>query len=232
MQDREEHLDHLVQHPAAPASEFSKTAQAEAGQDRQQQDLQDIPVGEGADEGLGHDGQDVGHDAVGLGLGEEFGGRVGIERLGVDVETGAGLQHLGHHQAQDQGERRDHLEIDQRLGADTAEGLQVSHVGDAGGHGAEDDRSDQRPDQGDEQVAQGFQLHPDGRPQPAHQHAQRDGDQHLDIENPENPHAAPTPSRRAKLAILAGEGRGTRARLRGPAFPGAAQAAMQPRVAR
>ena len=53
--------------------------------------------------------------------------RLRIEGRGIDVEAGAGLDDLADDQADHQRERRDHLEIEQRLDADAAELLQVAH---------------------------------------------------------------------------------------------------------
>ena len=65
---------------------------------------------------------------------------VGVERRRVGVEARARLEHVGDDQADGERERRDDLEIEQRLAADAADLLHVPGAGNAEDDGAEDDR--------------------------------------------------------------------------------------------
>ena len=102
--------------------------------------------------------------------------------LGVDVHAGAGLQGVGDDQADDERQRRNHLEIDQRLEADAADLLHVLHAGDAMHDGAEDDRRDDHLDRLDEGIAQRLHLLAELRIVVPEQDAHHDRGQHLDVE--------------------------------------------------
>ena len=84
----------------------------------------------------------------------------------------------------DQRESGDDFEVEQRLAADAAELLQIAHRGDAVDDGAEDDRRDDHLDQLDEAVAERLERFAELRKEMADDDAERDGDQHLDVENP------------------------------------------------
>jgi hypothetical protein len=157
--------------------------QAKARQHGDHQHLQQVALGEGAEEGVGDQVQQIGDQALAvLGLGQVAGGDLGIQRGGIDVEPPPRLHGAPDDQADHQGQGRDHLEIEQRFDAHPAERLDVAHPGDAAGHGAEDHRRDHQLDQLDEGVAQRLQRHPDRRPQGPDQDAERDGDQNLHVQ--------------------------------------------------
>ena len=59
---------------------------------------------------------------------------------GSTLKPAPGLSTCGDDQADDERERRDDLEVEQRLAADAADLLHVLHAGDAGDDGTEDDR--------------------------------------------------------------------------------------------
>ena len=164
--------------------------QREAEEDGEQQHLQDVAPGEGADDRVG---DDVDHEVDRLlrlcllHVGRDRGG------IGLAGQPAADIDEVADDQADHEREGRDDLEIDQRLHADAADLARVLDVADAGDDGAEDDRCDHHPDQADEAVAQ--RLHPvvgrEVREQPAGQDAQYQREQHLDVE-----HAIPRPGRR------------------------------------
>ena len=78
----------------------------------------------------------------------------GVERCRVGVDADARLDDVDHHEPDDQRQRRNDLEIDERLDADPADGLQVANLRDAGHDDAEDDRRDHHSDELDEAVAE------------------------------------------------------------------------------
>ena len=90
-------------------------------------------------------------DLLRLGLLGEVGDGMRIGRRAAEAR--ARLDHVADDEADHQREGRDDLEIDQRLDADAADLLGVLDMGDAGDHGAEDDRRDHHLDQLDEAVA-------------------------------------------------------------------------------
>jgi hypothetical protein len=71
-----------------------------------------------------------------------------------------GFMHIDDDQADDQGDGRQHLEIDQRFHPDPTDLLEVAHPGHADDHGPEDDRGQQHLDQLDEAVGQRLQRSP------------------------------------------------------------------------
>ena len=127
--------------------------QGQAEQDGEQQHLEDVAPGEGADDAVRDDVQDeVGRLHL-VGLLGELGHQGGVRRLAAEVESR--MQHVAHDQADDQGEGGDDLEVEQGLDADPADRLGALDVGDARDHGAEDDGGDDHLDQVDEAVAHG-----------------------------------------------------------------------------
>ena len=65
-----------------------------------------------------------------------------------------GLERIGEDDAEHQGNRRDDLEVDERLHADPADLLQVAGAGDAMHDHAEHERGNHHLDELDEAVAQ------------------------------------------------------------------------------
>ena len=161
---------------------FAEHGQREREQDREEQHLQDLALGEGADDGVGNDVHQEFDRALLPGLRGVDLDRFGIDRAHVDVHADAGLQDVDHDQADDQRQRGHDLEIDQRLQADAADLLHVLHAGDAVHHGAEDDRRDQHLDQLDEAVAERLHRHADVRIELPEQDADHDRGQHLHVE--------------------------------------------------
>ena len=170
----------LQQRLAALAQELER----EGEQDREEQHLQDLALGEGAD----HGGRDDVQEEVERGLLGRLlrvgGDALGVERVGVDVHADAGLPDVDDHEADDQRDRGHDLEVDQRLDPDPADLLHVLHAGDAVHHGAEDDRGDQHLDQLDEGVAERLHAGAELGVEVPEQDAQHDGAQDLDVEVP------------------------------------------------
>ena len=120
--------------------------------------------------------------ALVLGFRYEALNRPGVQRPDVDVHAGAGLQRVHDNEADDQGERRQHLEIDQRLEADAADLLHVLHAGNAVHDRAKDDRRNDHLDQFDEGVAQRLHLLAELRVEVSERDADDDGRDHLQVE--------------------------------------------------
>ena len=93
-----------------------------------------------------------------------------------------GAEHVADDEADRQRERADHLEVDQRLDGNTSEFGQVTDLVQAQHDRAEDDRTDQYLQQGDEGVPQGLRLLPvSGQIRPDDDR-QSDGDQYLHVQ--------------------------------------------------
>ena len=181
-EDVRQTLDEVEDRLAALAEGVQRVAE----EHREEQHLQHVALGEGID--------DAGRDDVHQELRRRLhlaGRRVlvdgrGVERGRIDVHAGAGRPDIDDDQADDEGDRADHLEIEHGQAAGLADLLHVFHAGDADDDGAEDDRRDDHLDQLDESVAQRLHRRAGFRIKMAEQDADRDGDQYLDVEALEN----------------------------------------------
>jgi hypothetical protein len=80
-------------------------------------------------------------------------------------------------------QRRDALEIDERLQTDATDALQIAHRGDAVHHCAEYYRCDHHLDQRDKAVTEWFQGLAEVRIEVANQDSERDRNQNLNVED-------------------------------------------------
>ena len=162
---------------------LAKSHQGKAEQNREQQHLQDLALGEGADHRVGNDVQEEIDALLGFGLLGEAGDFRRISHAAA--EAGAGTHQISDEQSDHKRKCRDDLEIDQRLDADAADLLGILDMRNARDNRAEDDRRDHHLDQLDEAFAE--RLDPVVRRicrlKPAENRAEQDRDQHLDIEN-------------------------------------------------
>ena len=125
--------------------------QREAEQDREQQHLKDVAAREGADDTVGNDVENEVDRMLCLGLFHEVRHGAGI---GLRRDAAPDRHEVADDEADDQGEGRDDLEIDQRLDRDAADLLGLLDMRDAGNDRAEDDRRDDHLDELDEAVTQ------------------------------------------------------------------------------
>src|SRR5262249_3547505 len=203
----EENLGHGVDDAVDALTQVSQVRNGKAGENRDQQDLQQVAVGEGAHEGVGNDRQQVGDDTLLLGAVDVAFDRAGIERGRVDVEAFARLQKFADQEPDRQRHRRHRLEIEQRLDADPADLLEVAHRADAVHYRAEDHRADHHFDERDEAVAERFEGDAEVRKVMADQDAGGDGKQNLNVENgvpgtPRRGHGSSLPPRGKEVAEL------------------------------
>ena len=190
--DAEEHLCGGIDRVVDLLADRTQAGDHEAGENRHQQHLQDVAAGQRTEEAVGDDPQQMADDAFLLGRGDVTRHRLGIERRRIDVESLAGLQQLANDQPDGERDGGNSLEIKQRLDADAADLAEIAHRADAVHHGAEDHRRDHHLDQRDEGVAQGLHRHAGLGKVISKRDAERDGDQHLDVQ-----HGVPgTPLRR------------------------------------
>ena len=169
-------LGHGVDDAVDTLAQISQARDGKAGEDRDQQNLQQVAVGEGAHEGVGDDRQQVSDEALLLGAMDVAFDRAGIERGGIDVEAFARLQKFAHQEPDCQRHRRYRLEIEQRLDPDPADLLEVAHRADPVHDGAEDHRADHHFDERDEAVAERFEGDAEVRKVMADQDAGGDGE--------------------------------------------------------
>ena len=148
-----------------------------------EQHLQEVAGDESGEERRGDDVEEEGRHRLRLGaLGVAL-RDLGVESGGVNVEAHAGLEPVHHHEADDERERGDDLEVEQRLDAHAPQLLHVLHGGDAVDDGAEDDGRNHHLDQLDEGVAQRLERLAEVRVTPADHDAERDGQEHLHVED-------------------------------------------------
>ena len=83
------------------------------------------------------------------------------QQMRIDVHAATRPQQINHGESDHEGERGDHLEINQRLDGDAADLLGLLNRGNAMNDRTEDDQADEHANQPDEQFAQG--PHPFGR---------------------------------------------------------------------
>ena len=152
--DAEEHFCGLVDRIGDRFAGLAEKGDGKAGQDRDQQHLQQVAAGERTKVAVGNDPEQVRDDALLFRLGDVGGDGFGIDRGRIDIEAVTGLQHFADDQADGQRHRRHGFEIDQRFQADPADALEIAHRGNPVHDGAEDHRRNHHLDQGDETVAE------------------------------------------------------------------------------
>ena len=93
------------------------------------------------------------------------------------------LNRIDDKKADDQSDRRHHLEIKQSQSAGLADLLHVFHTGNAGHDGTENNRRDDHLDQTDKSVSERFHLSADVGREKAQQNTADDGTDHLKIKH-------------------------------------------------
>ena len=172
-------LDHAGKRRARPPH----ARQREPEDHREEQDLENLPLGKRTDDGGRDDAEQDVDDAVRfLGRGGVAFNGSGVKSRGVGVDTGTRFNNIDGNEPDDERQRRHHLKIEERLHADPPDFFEVVHARDAGDYGAEDDRRNDHLDELDEPVTKRFQAGAEIGPEMADRHAESDGHQHLDVE--------------------------------------------------
>ena len=180
--DGKQRVAGLIDDAKHDLSALTDHLQAKRKQDCEEKHLQDLALSECAHHRVGDDVHQKLDRALLLGLRYEPLDSSGVDRAGVDIHGGAGLQRIGDNEPHDEGERRQHLEIDEGLQADAANPLHILHAGNAVHDRTEDDRRDDHLDRLDEGVPQGLHLLAQLWIEMTEQHAEHDRGQHLEIE--------------------------------------------------
>ena len=153
----------------------------EGKQYRDEQYLEDLTLGKGADHGRRNDVQQIVDGVLRLGLRRVTLDRFGVDGAGVDIHPGAGLPQIDDDQPDKERQGRDHLEIEDCLQADPADFLHVVHAGDAMHDRAEDDRRDQHLDGLDKRFAERLHLDRQRRVEMAEQNPDQDRADNLEV---------------------------------------------------
>jgi hypothetical protein len=178
-----EDLCHPIDDGVDPLAKLSETRDGEAGEDRNQQDLQKIAASESANEGFRDDPKQMGDKPLLLGAIDVACDRICIKRGRIDVEPFAGLKKLSDHEPHHQRNGRDRLEIEQGLDADTSDFLEIAHRAYPVHDRAEDDRRDHHLDERNEPVTKRFERDAGVWKIMADEDADGDREQDLNIEN-------------------------------------------------
>ena len=139
-------------------------------------------VDEAREEGVGDDVEDVVERRLRFAGLDELVDLAGVELARIDIHALAGADQVDHDQADQQRDRADHLEVGDRETAGFADRLHLLHARDADDDRAEDQRRDGRLDELDERITDGLELAAPLRHHDAEQHAERDRDQHAEIQ--------------------------------------------------
>ncbi|MNI12253.1 hypothetical protein D3C73_654250 [compost metagenome] len=160
----------------------TQAMQGETEDHREHQHLQDVAVGERADDGVRDHVEDKGNDALVFTSRDEASDFAGIQGRYVDVHADTRLHDVDHDQADQQGKGGHDFEVQQRIAAGLADRFHVLHAGDTTDDGTEDDRRDDHFDQFDEPVTQRFEGYTGLRVEVTEQNADSDGNDHLEIQ--------------------------------------------------
>ena len=179
--DTEQDVGRFIEHLDERPSLFAELGERQAEQHGKQQHLQNLPLGKRAYDRIRDNVHQVISRVEVLGLRCISLNRFGIEGGRIGIDPGSGPIEIGYYEADQEGDGREHLEIDQRLEADAPDFLQIAHLGDADSDGAEDDRADHHLDQLDEGVPQRFHLRGEIRNEEAQNNAERYTDDDLEI---------------------------------------------------
>ena len=184
--DAEEHSAGAVDDMEDGKAAFAEAGDSEGGDEGDEENLEEVATGEGADEAVGDDVEEEVNGAEGVGFAFEFVGGLdsgGAEVGDVDVEAGAGFEEVDNEEADGEGKGGDDFEVEERFAADAAEFFHVAHGSDAVDDGAEDDGGDHHLDEFDEAIAERFEGFGLIREEVAEGDADCDGDEDLDVED-------------------------------------------------
>ena len=149
-------MDQIEHGPAV----LPEAAQRQPEQDRQQQHLQNLALREGAHKCLGDQVQQEVHRAHLFRGGRVFGQPTWIQLGRVRMKTCSRREHIRDDEPDDEGERRDHLEVDERLRPHPPDLLQVADSRQSHDNRCEDNRPDQHLHHAHKRIPERPKLHP------------------------------------------------------------------------
>jgi hypothetical protein len=176
--DAEKHLRGRPDQIGERLAGLPHRTQRETAQHRDEQHLQHVAFGECADEGVGNDGEQKFRRGAAVGLRQIRRDRCSVDMRQVDIHAGAGREGIHGDETERQRERRQHLEIDQRLERDAPDFGHIGHVGDAMHNRAENNGRDQNADRLDEGVAEQLHAHAGIRIEVTERDAEHHRDEH------------------------------------------------------
>ncbi|MCY1409074.1 hypothetical protein D9M71_244120 [compost metagenome] len=180
--DVEHHVGEAIDEVQQRLAVGTQAMQGETEDHREHQHLQDVAVGERADDGVRDHVEDKGNDALVFTSRDEASDFAGIQGRYVDVHADTRLHDVDHDQADQQGKGGHDFEVQQRIAAGLADRFHVLHAGDTTDDGTEDDRRDDHFDQFDEPVTQRFEGYTGLRVEVTEQNADSDGNDHLEVQ--------------------------------------------------
>jgi hypothetical protein len=181
--DQFEHdLAQGIERPVNRCRRISDHRHGNPEQDGHEQRLQDVALGEGADEGGRDDTHEEADDGRLMRGGGILGNRSRVQRRGVDVQSTTRLDHIGDNKADDQGEGREKEEIGEGLARHPPNLPEIPHSGDARGDRQKDHRGDDHLDQFDKGVTQRLQAFAEIRPEMTNGPARHDRQQHNEVQ--------------------------------------------------
>src|SRR5207248_4556274 len=148
--DTEHSVRSIVDKGADRMAALAEPHQRKAEQDREQQNLKDLALRKGPDDGIGNDVQEKVDRLLRFRLFGIAGNRLRVRHAAA--ETRAGPDQVTDEETDHQREGGDDLEINQRFDTNAADLLGILYMRDARYDGAEDDRRDHHIDQLDEAV--------------------------------------------------------------------------------
>jgi hypothetical protein len=171
----------IVDEGAHHLAALTQRHQRETEQDREQQNLQDVALGKSTNHAVRNDVEDEINRFQFSRLLQKP-GHLGRICTGAGKAL-AGLHDIADKQADGESEGGDDLEVNEGLHTDATNRAGVLNMGNAGHHGAENDRRDHHLDQFDEAIA--HRLDPviggEDRKQPADNGTKHNGEKHLYI---------------------------------------------------
>ena len=166
-------LDHgfggAVKEGVGGLATFANGGEAEAEEHGEEDDLEHVALTHSVD---GVQGDDVQEHVNHLGRSS----RLSLEAFGSNVEAFAGVEDVGEDEAEHNGHGGGTEVVDQGLGGNAAELVDVTNRGGTGNDGAEHQRHDHHADEVDEQLAKGLE----GATHIGEEHTGGDAESHTD----------------------------------------------------
>src|SRR6516225_3383790 len=128
----------------------------ESEKQRDEQNLEDVALGESVHDGIGNDVEEKFCDTLCLRLSGITSHGLGIKSRWIDVEPPSRVCKIADDQSEEQRQSGDQFEVEEGLAAYAADLLHVFHTGNASDERAENHQCDDHGDHADECVTEGL----------------------------------------------------------------------------
>ena len=155
--DVEHHMGETVDEVQYRLAVGTQAMQGETEDHREHQHLQDIAIGEGANNGRRDYIEDKAYDALVCACRHVTGNFAGIQGRHVNMHASARLNHVNHDQADQQRDSRHDFEVEQGITAGLADRFHALHAGNTADHRTENNGRDDHLDQFDKAITQRFE---------------------------------------------------------------------------